>query len=119
MAADGTAVTTEATRALHRRVASEAGLGFVTLEASAGEDPELREINPLAAHLLSERICRHFTILPLTYTDGVVTVATATPADEGARDVARHLTGRDVRLVVAPEEEILRAIEETFGGRHD
>ncbi len=110
-------ITTEPTKAFYRQLASHAGLDFVTLDPSVGADPERQEINPLAARLLSEEICRHFTMLPVAYTGGVVAIATSTPADEVAQDVAMNLTGRDVRFVVAPEEEILQAIDETFGDR--
>ncbi len=110
-------ITSEPTKAFFRRLASHAALAFVTLDPSAAGDPEHQEVNPLAARLLSEEICRHFTMLPVSYVEGVVTLATSTPADGVAHDVAVELTGRDVRFVVAPEAELLQAIDETFAAR--
>lgn len=98
----------------YRQLASHAGLDFVTFDPAAEGTDEFRAINPLAARLLSEQICRHFTVLPVSYAGGVVTIATASPADDVARDVAVSLTGRDVAFVVAPEDELLTAIDETF-----
>ena len=100
----------------YRQLASHAGLKFVTFDPAATGTDEHVGINPLASRLLSEQICRHFTMLPVSYAGGVVTIATATPADEVARDVAVSLTGRDVKFVVAAEDELVHAIDETFAG---
>jgi cellulose synthase/poly-beta-1,6-N-acetylglucosamine synthase-like glycosyltransferase len=106
-------------RRFYRQLAAHAGLDFVTFDPAAKGTPEHRAINPLAARLLSEQICRHFTILPISYAAGVVTLATASPADDVARDVAVSLTGRDIGFVVAAEDELLRAIDETFSAAPD
>lgn len=100
----------------YRQLASHAGLPFVTFDPTFAGADEHVAINPLASRLLSEQICRHFTMLPVSYANGVVTIATAAPTDEVARDVAVSLTGRDVKFVVAPEDELVRAIDETFAG---
>lgn len=105
---------TEPSRRFYRQLATHAGLEFVVLDPADAGTPEHRAVNPLAARMLSEQICRHFTILPISYAGGTVTIATSTPADDVARDVAQSLTGRDVAFVVAPEEELQRAIDETF-----
>ena len=44
-------------------------------------------VNPLAARLLSEQACRNFMVVPVAYSDGVVTIAAADPGDSLARDV--------------------------------
>lgn len=104
----------ELSKRFYRQLARHAGLDFVTLDPAAAEDPEHLEVNPLAARLLSGQICRHFAMLPVSYANGIVTIATAAPADDVARDVAGSLTGRDVRFVVAPEDELHRAIDAVF-----
>jgi cellulose synthase/poly-beta-1,6-N-acetylglucosamine synthase-like glycosyltransferase len=109
-------MATETSRQAARIVAAEAGLPFVTIDASGADPAEYVPINPLAARLLSEQVCRHFTMLPVSYADGVVTVACATPPDNVARDIAASLTGRQVELVIAPEPEVRWAIEDTFAG---
>lgn len=103
-----------ASRRFYRQLAAHAGLDFVTLDPADVGSPEHQSVNPLAARMLSEQTCRHFTILPVSYTSGVVTIATTTPADDVAWDVARSLTGREVRFVVAPEAELRNAIDEVF-----
>jgi len=105
---------TEPSRRFYRQLAEHAGLEFVVLDPADSGTPEHQVVNPLAARMLSEQICRHFTMLPIGYAGGIVTVATSTPADEVARDVAHSLTGREVRFVVASEEDLVRAIDETF-----
>lgn len=108
------ASTVDQSERFYRQLAHHAGLDFVVLDpAQRGEDG-FQEVNPLAARLLSEQICRHFLILPVSYANGMVTIATASPADDVARDVALTLTGREVRFVVAPEEDIAGAIDRTF-----
>jgi glycosyltransferase XagB len=89
---------------------------FVTLDPAGADPHEYLAINPLAARLLSEQVCRHFTMLPVSYADGVVTIACATPPDRVARDIAASLTGRNVQLVIAPEPEVRWAIDDTFSG---
>ncbi len=100
----------------YRQLAEHAGLEFVTFDGEEEVPGERRTINPLAARLLSEQIARHFTMLPISYANGTVIIATASPADEVARDVAVSLTGRDVRFVVAPKDELQHAIDATFSG---
>jgi cellulose synthase/poly-beta-1,6-N-acetylglucosamine synthase-like glycosyltransferase len=106
--------TVDPGKRFYRQLASHAGLRFVTLDPAAAGTDEYQVVNPLASRLLSEQICRHFTMLPVSYANGVVTIATASPADDVARDVAVSLTGRDVTFVVAPEDELIEAIEATF-----
>ena len=104
----------EPSRSFYRRLAHHAGLEFVTLDRSRSDDPEFHQINPLAARLLSEQICRYHRMLPVSYANGVVTIATPDPFDQVAREVATALTGRSVRFVVTPDEDIEAALNETF-----
>ena len=109
-----TTTAPEPSRSFYRRLATHAGLPFATLDPAHREDPDFLEINPLAARLLSEQICRYHRMLPVSYANGVVTIATPEPFDQVAREVATALTGRSVRFVVSPEEDVDRAIDETF-----
>lgn len=108
-----TTATSPPGREYYRRLAHHAGLEFVSLDPSAGE-AEFRPVNPLAARLLSEQVCRSFGMLAVSYRDGVVIVASSDPYDTVAREIAESVTGRDVRFAVAPPEEVQRAIEEAF-----
>jgi cellulose synthase/poly-beta-1,6-N-acetylglucosamine synthase-like glycosyltransferase len=109
-----TTTAPEPSRSFYRRLAGHAGLEFVTLDPAQREDPDYRAINPLAARLLSEQICRYHRMLPVSYANGVVTIATPEPFDQVAREVATALTGRSVRFVVTPEDDIDAAIDATF-----
>jgi cellulose synthase/poly-beta-1,6-N-acetylglucosamine synthase-like glycosyltransferase len=90
----------------YRRIARHAGLDFVDLD----EVP----INPLAARLLNEQLARAFMMLPVSYANGVVTIASPEPPQEVAQDTAKSLTGRAVKFVVAPAEQIQRGIDKVF-----
>ncbi|MEZ5120366.1 MAG: glycosyltransferase [Solirubrobacterales bacterium] len=109
-----TTTAPEPSRSFYRRLAAHAGLPFATLDPAHREDPDHLAINPLAARLLSEQICRYHRMLPVSYANGVVTIATPEPFDQVAREVATALTGRSVRFVVSPEEDVDRAIDATF-----
>lgn len=97
---------TQAGTDFYRRVARHAGMEFVDLDDLT--------INPLAARLLSEQIARHFQMLPISYANGVVTIATPEPPHAVAQDTAKSLTGRAVRFVVAPAGQIRHRIDELF-----
>jgi glycosyltransferase XagB len=81
----------------------------VTPPQTAGET-----VNPLAARLLSEQACRNFMVVPVAYSDGVVTIASADPSDSLAREVCGVLVGRPIRWVQAPVEEVVRTIDLCF-----
>ena len=105
---------TEPSRRFARQLAADYELPFVTIDPAGADPEEYLAVNPLAARLLSEQVCRHFTMLPVSYANGLVTVACAHPPDAVARDIAASLTGREVYFVIAPEPEVQWAIEDTF-----
>jgi general secretion pathway protein E len=92
------------------------------LAAEAGL--ELVRIDPLAldADLIEKRISRPFArrhrMLPLDVADGVLRVACADPFDMESLDAFRRIAGRDVKLVLAAEPEILKALTEFVGLRY-
>jgi cellulose synthase/poly-beta-1,6-N-acetylglucosamine synthase-like glycosyltransferase len=98
--------TTTAGHDFYRRVAKHAGLDFVDLDDT--------RINPLAARMLSEELCRQFQMLPVSYANGVVTIASPEPPQQVAEHAARTLTGRAVQFVVVPAAQVQRAIDQTF-----
>ena len=108
-----TTTAPEPSRSFYRRLAAHAGLDFVVLDPTESDDPAYQAINPLAARLLSEQICRYHRML-VSYAAGVVTIATPEPFDQVAREVATALTGRSVRFVVTPEEDVDRALDQVF-----
>lgn len=100
-------------------LAREAELARVSLEPAATPGSEHRPVNELAAQLLSEHICRQFQILPIALEHGVLTVAAAGLVQPVVRDIAAAITGREIRFVVAPREQVARAIDRAFDGRPD
>jgi cellulose synthase/poly-beta-1,6-N-acetylglucosamine synthase-like glycosyltransferase len=99
----------------YRRLAGHAGLPFVVLDPEAIGDPDVAEVNPLAARLLTEELCRHFHMLPIAYRDGVVSVAFCDPFDKLAIELATALTASHVEPVIAEPDDVEHAISRTFG----
>src|SRR5690349_106553 len=93
----------------YRRIARHARLDFVDLDEVT--------INPLAARLLSEQLARAFLMMPISYANGIVTIASPEPPQEVAKNTAMTLTGRAVEFVISPPEQLRDAIDEAFG-RH-
>jgi len=87
----------------------------VTLDPDPGLGPSGDPINPFAAQLLPEQVCRHFQMIPVSYSDGELTLALADPYNAMAQSVAYALTNDQLRVVVARPEEIDRAIERVYG----
>ncbi|HVA19593.1 MAG TPA: glycosyltransferase, partial [Solirubrobacteraceae bacterium] len=105
---------TDITLQLARERAKQAGLPFVALHSHPGSADPVYPVDFMAARMLSEGVCRQFRILPVAYSEGVLTIATAEPFDELARSVAPALTGKAVRWVIATAEEIADAIDGVF-----
>ncbi len=84
---------------------------YVGLDPVDGVDP----VNPLAAQLLPESVCRHFGMVAVSYAGGELTLAVSDPSNSLAQSVAHSLTNDPLRIVAAPPEEIDRAIDRAFG----
>jgi hypothetical protein len=80
-----------------------------------GPDP----LDPLAAELLPEPVCRHFSMLPISLTAGEVVLAVANPLDSLGLEVARALLSRPIRVVVAAPDQLERAIDRVFNGESE
>jgi MshEN domain/Family of unknown function (DUF6982) len=80
---------------------------FVDLSAQV-VDPRLKILVP--AELARQNIC-----LPLSVQAGILTLAIPDPTNLRARDFVRQSTGMAIVVVVAPENEITRAIERYYG----
>jgi len=93
---------------------SPTGVPAVSLQpdpALSGGDP----VNPLAAQMLPERVCRHFRMLPISADGRTLVIAMADPSDRLAQDVASALAPDPVRVVLAPAHQIDAAIDRVFG----
>jgi cellulose synthase/poly-beta-1,6-N-acetylglucosamine synthase-like glycosyltransferase len=91
------------------------GIPTVSLEP----DPMLPTgdpVNHAAAQLLPEQVCRYFRMIPMSYEDGLLTLAMADPSDPMAQNVAYALTNDAIQMVLAPPNQIDRAIDRVWGG---
>jgi general secretion pathway protein E len=64
---------------------------------------------------LSPRFLRQFRCLPLSREDHTITLAMADPLDVETIAAVRHCTGLKISTVLAPEQEIVDAIDKYYG----
>ena len=67
--------------------------------------------DPEVISLVSERMARLYNLIPISRMGGTLTVAMSDPMNIFALDDLKMLTGCNIDMVLAPEEEINRAIE--------
>jgi hypothetical protein len=103
---------TRAERRHAEQLARHAGLDFVELELQPdGSDP----VDPGAASLVSEHVCRAYRLLPVATELGRLVVAVDDPFDAERQRVVFALTARYPRIAVAAPSELERAIARVFG----
>jgi hypothetical protein len=93
-----------------RRLADHAGVPFVTLEPTLGAEDSFREVDPAARGLLTPELCRRLGVLPICVEEETVVLASDKPMEYLPYDVAAALHGRPVRFVVAPADQLSRAL---------
>lgn len=89
------------------------GVHAISLEP----DPSLRAgdpVDPTAARLLPARACRHFRMIGVAAEAGTLTLAMADAGDAMAREVATALAKMPLAVVVAPPDQVDRAIDRAF-----
>lgn len=99
-----------------RRQADHAGVPFVTLEPTAGAEASYHPVDPAARELLDLELCLRLGLLPIAVEEDTVLIASAAPVEYLPYDVAAALKGRPVRFVMAPEDQLDRALKETAAG---
>ena len=82
----------------------------IPLAAVDGEPPSAPEIDGL-----SNRFLRQSRIFPVELKENVLTLAMADPLDFETIAAVRSFSGFDIRTVLAPEQEILDALERHYG----
>ena len=68
-----------------------------------------------AVSLLPEGLARRLQVVPLRASSRSLTLAMADPLDLAAVEDVRFRTGRRIEVMVAPEPEVLRALERGYG----
>ena len=90
-----------------RALAQEHGLEYVNLSEV--------KIPPSVVELLPESVARENCVLPLAENDGTLTVIVDDPLDYDTQEKLRFILNRDVRIALAPREQILEAINRNYG----
>jgi type IV pilus assembly protein PilB len=90
-----------------RALAQEHGLEYVDLSEV--------KIPPSVVELLPESVARENCVLPLAENDGTLTVIVDDPLDYDTQEKLRFILNRDVRIALAPREQILEAINRNYG----
>lgn len=76
-------------------------------------------VDPAAAGLLPEELCRRHGLLPLTTSENTVTVAATDPTDIEGIAAARAFLDRDLRLVVSTATDVENALSEIYEERYN
>lgn len=92
--------------------------GTVVLTVPRPSDATALDIEPDVAHLIAEGVCRRYTVVPLARSGEGLIVAAAQPLDPAGVDDLMFCTGHSVRVVIAPREAILAAIDQLFASGH-
>jgi hypothetical protein len=93
-----------------RRRADDAGVRFVTLEPTPGAQDALLPADPAVRTLLPAELCRQLGVLPVAVENGTVLIAAAEPVQYLPYDVAASLQGQPVSFVLAPADQLARAL---------
>ena len=88
-------------------LSDQLGVPLVAIEGAPAVSAETETLSP--------RFLRQFRCLPISLEDHTVTLAMADPLDFETIATVRHSTGLAVHPVLAPEQEILDAIERYYG----
>lgn len=92
-----------------------------TIARDTGNEHSRVDTLSLNAKLIESFVSRPFArrhrMIPLDIENGVLRVACANPYDLEAIDSFKRIAGREIRLVVASEPEILKALTEFYGLR--
>lgn len=73
-------------------------------------------IDPEVAKCISQDLARRYKIIPVSRTNGTLTLAMKNPLDVFAVDEVRLVTGAEIEPMIATEEDIAAAISQQYGG---
>ena len=88
-------------------LSEQLGVPLVSIEAPPMVSPETETLSP--------RFLRQFRCLPMSRDDHTITLAMADPLDVETIAAVRHCTGLKISTVLAPEQEIIDAIDKYYG----
>ena len=67
-----------------------------------------------AREIISDTMAQLYRVVPLQFSDGVLTLATCDPQNLSMQDELRRFVGHEIRLLVATESQVLRTIDKFF-----
>jgi type IV pilus assembly protein PilB len=73
------------------------------------------QVPPEVIELLPESVARENTIFPLAESGGTLRVATSDPTDMDTQEKLRFILNRDVEMALAVREQIVEAINRSYG----
>ncbi|RKY86323.1 type II secretion system protein GspE [candidate division KSB1 bacterium] len=79
---------------------------------------ENQAVDSDTVQLIPYEIAKKHKLIPLFRVGNSLTIAMADPLDIYAIDTVRHLTGMQIKVVLAGEKDVEQAIEKFYGGRH-
>ena len=71
-------------------------------------------IDPEAHNKISEDVCRTYKIVPLFFTDRILTIAMTDPTNVRVIDIVKFKSQMDVDIVMASEKDVMSAIDRTY-----
>jgi len=83
-------------------LATQIGMGFVDLAEA--------DVDPRATTMVSEKIMRRHSLLPIGFEDGKLVVAMSDPSNVVAMDDVRTITKMEVKPVVATKDDVINAV---------
>lgn len=76
---------------------------------------EYGKISPEVIRLVPESVVRHQTLIPLSCEDNILTIAMSDPLNVFATDDLKQITGCEIKVVIASQQEISEAINTYYG----
>lgn len=96
---------------LCQALAEQMNLQVIDMEGIEIPDEVLGEISDAMAQL--------YKVIPLRIADGTLTVATCEPQNLSMEDELRRFLGYDIRMLIATESQVLKAIEKYYSEEQD
>jgi type II secretory ATPase GspE/PulE/Tfp pilus assembly ATPase PilB-like protein/CheY-like chemotaxis protein len=75
---------------------------------------DLTQIEHGIQEAVPEQVCRKYNVVPLRVTDSYLEIVTASPFDIDAEKMLAFVTGREVRLLLAPPGKIRDKVDEIY-----
>lgn len=96
---------------LVQALAEQLNMQIIDMEGIAIPKEVLEEVSDAMAQL--------YQVVPLRLSDGILTIATCQPQNLSMQDELRRFLGHEIRLLIAAESQILKAIDKYYSDDND